>query len=215
MAPALFLLKYVDLALEVLVRRDASGFRQYLSALHVVLAYSAEKYSYVVSRFCVVKDLAEHLKAGRYCLLRVLDAYDRYFVSGPDYALLDPAGNYCAAAGDREDVFDRHEEGKLNFAHRCRNEVVACLHEFLDLCCPFVVCIALKCLQRAAAYDGNVVSGELVLAQKVSDLHLHKVEKFGVVNHVALVHEDYECGHVDLTSKKYVLAGLGHRAVCC
>src|SRR5690606_26275396 len=65
---AFFLLKYVDLALEVLVRRDASRLRQYLSALNVILACAAEKYAYVVSRFCIVKDLAEHFKAGRYCL---------------------------------------------------------------------------------------------------------------------------------------------------
>jgi hypothetical protein len=93
--------------------------------------------------------------------------------------------------------------------------VIACLHKFFDTCSPFVVSIALKCLQSAAAYDRNVVSGKLVLVQKISDLHLYKVEKFRVVYHVALVHEYYECRYVYLTRKKYVLAGLGHRTVCC
>jgi hypothetical protein len=73
--------------------------------------------------------------------------------------------------------------------------------------------VAFQRLERGTADDRDVVAGEFVLGKQLADFHLDEVEQLGVVDHVALVHEDDEGGHADLAGEQDVLAGLGHRAV--
>jgi hypothetical protein len=61
--------------------------------------------------------------------------------------------------------------------------------------------------------DGGVVAGEFVLGEQFAHFHFDEFEQFGVVDHVALVQEDDDVGHADLTGQQDVLAGLGHGAV--
>ncbi len=72
------------------------------------------------------------------------------------------------------------------------------------------------CLHRhksGAADDGGGVAGELVLVEDVTDFHINELEELLVIDLVALVEEDDDVGHADLTSEKNVLAGLGHGTV--
>ena len=64
-----------------------------------------------------------------------------------------------------------------------------------------------------AVDDGGVVAGEVVLVEELADFHLDELEQLGVVDHVALVHEDDDVGHTDLAGQQDVLARLGHGAV--
>ena len=64
-----------------------------------------------------------------------------------------------------------------------------------------------------AADDGHVVAREVVLAQQLAHLELDQLEQLGVVDHVDLVQEDDDVGHLDLARQQDVLARLGHRAV--
>ena len=65
----------------------------------------------------------------------------------------------------------------------------------------------------AAVDDGGGVAGEVVLVEQFAHFHLDEFEQLGVVDHVALVHEDDDVGHAHLARQQDVLAGLGHGAV--
>jgi hypothetical protein len=54
-------------------------------------------------------------------------------VADGDLALLDTAGDDGAAAGDREDVLDRHQERLVEVALRLLEELVDRAHELDDL----------------------------------------------------------------------------------
>ena len=115
------------------------------------------------------------------------------------------------AAGDREDVLDRHQERLVGVAGRLGDVGVARGHQLVDLAGPLLV--ALQRLQRRDLDHGDVVAGELVRGEELADLQLHQVEQLGVVDHVALVQRDHDRRHAHLARQQDVLAGLGHRAV--
>ena len=89
------------------------------------------------------------------------------------------------------------------------------VHQLLDRGVGRVVGVVgrLERLERGAADDRDVVTREVVLAQQLADLELDEVEQLGVVDHVDLVEEHHDVGHLDLAGQEDVLAGLGHRAV--
>ena len=125
--------------------------------------------------------------------------------------LLDPSGRHRAAAGDREDVLDRHQERLVQVADRLGDVGVERLGELEDL--ALVLLVALERLQRGADDERNVVAWELVLGQQVADLDLDELEQLGVVDHVRLIEEHDDVRHADLTSEQDVLTRLRHRAV--
>src|SRR5439155_8656783 len=112
------------------------------------------------------EDLAEHLDAGDDGArdLRV-DTDDLDGVAGVDHALLDTTGGDRAAAGDREDVFDRHQERLVEVALGLRDVGVEVLGELENLL--LVLLVALERLERRAGDERNVVARELVLGEKV------------------------------------------------
>ena len=73
--------------------------------------------------------------------------------------------------------------------------------------------MASSALSARAADDRDVVAREVVLGEQLADLELDQVEQLRVVDHVDLVEEDHDVGHLDLAGQQDVLAGLGHRAV--
>src|SRR5205823_5839381 len=75
-ATTLLFLEDVDLAHEVLVRRDAARLRQNLSALDVLALGPTEQRPDVVARPTFVQQLAEHLDAGDHRLHGVLEPDD-------------------------------------------------------------------------------------------------------------------------------------------
>src|SRR4051795_11639327 len=183
---ALVLAQDVDLGLEVGVRRGRARLDDDLAALDLLALDAAEQQADVLARPALVEQLAEHLDAGdgrRHLLF--LDADDVHGLVDLDDAPLDAAGDDGAAAGDREDVLDGHEEGLLDLADRLRHGVVNGIHELEQLAAPLGV--ALERLQRRDADDRDVVAGELVLAEQLADLELDELEDLLVVDHVGLV----------------------------
>jgi hypothetical protein len=73
--------------------------------------------------------------------------------------------------------------------------------------------VAFEGLQGGAVNDRGVVAREVVLGEQLAQFHFDEFEQFGVVNHVALVHEHENVRHANLTGEQDVLAGLRHRAV--
>src|SRR5437773_2054117 len=110
--PAAFLLlEDVHAGGELRVRGDAARLGEHLAALQLFALDTAEQYADVVARDALVERLLEHLHAGDDRLAGVLaEADDLDLVADLDHAALDAAGAHGAAALDREDVLDRHEE---------------------------------------------------------------------------------------------------------
>ena len=73
--------------------------------------------------------------------------------------------------------------------------------------------ITLEGLEAGTTHDRDVITREVVFAEKLADLHLDEIEKLFVIDHVDFVEENDEGRHTDLTGEKDVLAGLGHRTI--
>ena len=102
-----------------------------------------------------------------------MDAHDLDHVAGVDDALLDTAGRDGAAAGDREDVLDRHQEPACRGRARapgCRSQL---LGELDDL--GLVLLVALR-RWRGADDEGDVIAREVVLGEQIADLDLDELE---------------------------------------
>ena len=94
--------------------------------------------------------------------------------------------------------------------------VVNSVHQLLDagiLGSVGVVGLAGQSVQSGTLDDGDVVAGELVVGQGLADLHLDQLQQLLVVDLIALVQEDNDGGHADLTGQQDVLLGLSHGAV--
>ena len=144
-----------------------------------------------------------------------LDADDLDLLADLDDAALDAPGGHGAPALDAEDVLDGHQEGLVDGALGGRDVGVDRVHQLLDGGVGGVgrVVGGLEGLERGAADDRQVVTREVVLGQQLPDLELDELEQLRVVDHVHLVEEDHDVGHLDLARQEDVLAGLGHRAV--
>src|SRR5664279_4165171 len=185
--PAAFVLRQdVDVGLELGVRRDRAGLAHDLTALHVFTLGATKQHTHVVARTTFVEQLAEHLDAGDRGARGLLgDADDLDGLADLDDATLDTTGHDSAAAGDREHALDRHQERLLDLTNRLGHVAVARGQQFEDRLAPLGV--ALERLQRRHANHGDVVTGELVLAQQLADFELDELEDFFVVDNVGLV----------------------------
>src|SRR3954452_21405666 len=154
-AAALLLLQHVHLGLELRVRRDRLRLAQHLPALDLLALRAAQEAADVVAGLALIEDLAEHLDAGHDGGGRRADADDLHVVARVDDALLDAAGRDGPAAGDREDVLDRHQERTVERALRLGDVRVELLGEVEDLL--RVLRVALERLQRRPDHERDVV----------------------------------------------------------
>src|SRR5579862_3010408 len=212
-ASALLLGEDVGLGLELGVRLHRTRLAKDLAAFHLFAFRAAQQATDVVAGLALVEQLAEHFDAGDDGLERRLDADDFDFLANLDHAALDAAGTHRAAAGDREHVFDRHQERLILRALRLRNILVHRLHQGIDRVLAEFRILVFERRQRRAFNDRNLVAGELVLGQKLADFELDQLEELRIVHHVHLVEVDHECRYADLAGEQDVLAGLRHRAV--
>src|SRR5664280_1538968 len=173
---------------------------------------AAQQQADVVAGAALVEQLAKHLDTGdRRALDLLLDADDLDRLADLDHAALDPTGDHGAAAGDGEDVFDRHQERLVDVALGLRDGGVTGVHQLEDGAGP--LCVALERLERRAADHRKVVARELVVREQLANLELDQLEDLLVIDHVGLVEEDHDVGHANLTGQQHVLLGLRHRAV--
>src|SRR5260370_5083862 len=195
-AAALFLREHVDLALEVGVRRDRSGLGQHHAALHVFLRDTAQKKTCVVACQTLIQLLLEHLDAGDHRLAGLAEAHDLGLLAYLHLAALDAARGHRAAARDREDGLDRHQERLVHGALRLWNVLVDCFHQFVALGLPLG--FAVQRAQGRAADDRGVVAGVVVLRQQLAYLHLDQLDQLSVFHSIALVQEDHHLRNANL-----------------
>ncbi len=221
MTATLFLREDVDLALELGVRGDGARLGQDHAALEGLLVDAAEEDTDVLAGAPLVEGLLEHLDTGAG---RVTDLFlhtdDLERVARADDAALDPAGADGAAPLDGEHVLDGHQEVLVHVTLGERDVAVDRCHELVDalervIVGALAVVEGVLGAEGGATDDREIIAGELVLGEKLADLHLDEIEELLVVDLVDLVHEHHDGRHVDLTGEQDVLAGLGHRAVRC
>ena len=144
-----------------------------------------------------------------------LTPIDLDLLADVDDATLDTTGGDGAAALDAEDVLDGHEEGLVDRPLGGGDVGVDRVHQLCDAGVGRVVDVVggLERLERGAADDRQVVAGEVVLGEQLAHLELDELEQLLVVDHVDLVEEDDDVGHLHLAGQQDVLARLGHGAV--
>src|SRR5450759_383171 len=208
----LVLAQDVNLGLELLVRGDRTRLADDLPALDLLALDAAQQQADVVAGAALVEQLAKHLDTGDLRALDLLlDADDLDRLADLYHAALDPTVDHGAAAGDGEDVFDRHQERLVDVALGLRDGGVTGVHQLEDGAGPLGV--ALERLERRAADHRKVVARELIVREQLANLELDQLEDLLVIDHVGLVEEDHDVGHANLTGQQHVLLGLRHRAV--
>src|SRR5688500_13694186 len=168
--PALFLGQDVDLGLELRVGSDRARLGQNLTALDVLTLDAAEQETDVVARLTLIEQLAEHLDAGDDLLLGGTQTDDLDFLADLDHTALDTTGDDRAAAGDGEDVLDRHQERLVDGPLGNRNVAVHGVHELDDLVGPLVDVVGSRQgVEGGGADEGNVIAGKLVAREQLAD----------------------------------------------
>ncbi|CAN3976535.1 IS66 family transposase, partial [Dysosmobacter welbionis] len=171
----------------------------------------------VVAGLSVVQQLVEHLDAGdNGLLLLVGQANNLDFLAQLQDTTLHTAGSHGAAAGDGEHVLDGHQERHILLAVGGGDIVVNSIHQLLDagiLGSGGIAGLGNQSVQSGTLDDGDVVAGELILGEQLTDLHLHQLQQLGVVDLIALVQEHDDGGHAHLTGQQDVLTSLSHGAV--
>ena len=196
---------------------NGAGLAQNLAALDVGLGDTTQQAASVVAGLDEVQGLAEHLHGGDDGgLLLVGQANDLHGLASLQHATLHTAGSHGAAAGDGEHILDGHQEGQGVVTGRSGDIVVDSVHQLLDagiLGSVGIGGLGDQGVQSGTLDDGDLVAGELVLVQSLTDLHLDQLQQLLVVHLIALVQEDHDGGHAHLTGQQDVLLGLSHGAV--
>ncbi len=138
---------------------------------------------------------------------------DLDFLAHLHNAALDAPRHNRAAARNRENVLDRHQERLILRTLRLRNVAIHLLHQLQDRVMADLGLLALERRQRRALHDRNVVARELIFRQELAHLKLHQLQKLGIVDHVDLVQKHHKRRNADLARQKNMLARLRHRAV--
>ena len=211
MTSAFVLLQDVDLALELGVRGHGTRNADDLAALDLFTLGAAQQQTTVLAGVGLVHGLVEHLDTGDGGLLRRTNTHDFDFGVQRQLAALHTTGYHGAAAGNGEDVFDRHQERLVEVTNGLRNVGVNRFYELFNLLGPLG--IAFQGLQSGKV-DNRAVAVEALLLQVFADFVLHDFQHVFVhIRGIALVQSDQDGGHADLLGQQDVLLGLSHRAV--
>ena len=216
MTAAFVLGQNVDLGLEDLVGMNRTGLSQNLATLDLGTVNTTQQSADVIASLSIVQRLTEHLQAGDGGGQTVgLNADDLHCIANLSNATLNTTGSNSTTAGNGHDILDGHQEGLVLLTIGVGDIGIDSVHQLLDALVSGIIGIvgSLQSLQSGATNDRGVVAREVVLGQQLTDLHLDQIQQLLVVDHIALVHEDNDIGHADLTSQQDVLTGLGHGTI--
>src|SRR5699024_2477523 len=211
MPPTLLLSQHIHLGIELTMRRDRTGLTQHLTPLHILILGPTQQRTDVVPRLTLIEHLAKHLDTGTDRLLSRTNTDDLHLITGMNRTLLDLTGHNSATTRDRKHILDRHQERLVDITHRLRNKGIHRLHQLQNLGLP--LSITLKSLQSRHRHDRSVITRELILIEQLPHLHLNKLQKLLIIDHVALVQRNNTRRNPNLTSQQHMLTRLRHRTI--
>ena len=230
MTATFILRKNVNLCCKLLVNLYRTRLADNLTSFDLVTVDTTKKKTNVITSLSLIKSLTEHLDTSYDGLLRlVLDTNDINIIIYMKNTTLYTACSYSTTASDGEDILNRHKERLIHLTHRLRNVGINSIHQLHDAISPCKVRLIrikrrtiselsrlgtiLKSLECRTTDDRNVISRELILVKKISDLHLYELDELRIIDHIALVKEYNDSRNTYLTSKKDVLSCLCHNTI--
>ncbi len=214
MTTALFFAQNVDFSFELGVRLDGTWLDQNLATLNVVTLGAAQQNAAVLASTTFVEQLAEHLNAGAGSDGSVTQTNDFQWILDFDDTALNTTSYNSTATGDREHVFDWHQERLVDSTLWLRDIAVQSFDQLLDGSgAHLVVVFAFQRHTGRADDDWSVVAREVVSAQQIAHFHLNQFQQLSVVYEVSLVQEDHDVRNANLTGQQDVLTSLWHRTI--
>ena len=145
--------------------------------------------------------------------MRRTDTNDFNFVANLQHTAFHTTRHHRATTGDREHVFNRHQERMINVTHRRRDVSIHRFGQLDDRRNTDFRLVAFQSQLGRTLHDRNFVAREVVVAQQVADFHFHEFEQFSIVHHVALVQVHNDVRNAHLASQQDVFTRLRHRTV--
>ncbi len=214
MTTAFFLAQNVHFSGELGVRLNGTWLNQNLATLNVVTLGATQQNAAVLASTTFVEQLAEHFNAGAGGFLSVAQTNDLNFFLDANDTTLNTASYHGATTGDREYVFDRHQERLVDSTLWLWDVGIQSFYQLLNSgSAHFVVVLAVQSHQSRTDDDWSVITWEVVSAQQIAHFHLNQFQQLSVVNHVSLVQEDNDVRNAYLTGQQDVLTSLRHRTI--
>ncbi len=214
MTAAFFLAQNVNFSGELGVRLNGAWLNQNLATLNVVTLGTTQQNAAVLACTTFVEQLAEHFNAGAGSFLSVAQTNDLNFFLDANDTTLNTTSYHGATAGDREYVFDWHQERLVDCTLWLWDVGIQSFYQTLNSGgTHFVVVLAVQSHQSRTDDDRSVVTWEVVSAQQIAHFHLNQFQQLSVVNHVSLVQEDNDVRNAYLTGQQDVLTSLWHRTI--
>mmetsp|Transcript_34830 Transcript_34830/g.58156 ORF Transcript_34830/g.58156 Transcript_34830/m.58156 type:complete len:217 (-) Transcript_34830:414-1064(-) len=212
MPATLFLLQHINLALEFSVGTNGARLGDHHTTLQTLLLQATHEDANIVSSLCTVHDLAEGLNSNTSGFLRIFISINCQLVT----RLYDPCANLTSAdstaSTDVKNLLNGHQKRFIERPFRKFNTAVKSIHKLLQLGFPLLV--TLQAQQSRPMNEGDLVGIELVLIQKLPQLHLNKLEHLLIILLVTFVDEHHKVGDPDLMGQQDVLPSLGHGTIC-
>src|SRR5471032_2717025 len=211
---AFFFAQHVHFSFELGVRLNRTWLNQNLATLNVVTLGTTQQNAAVLASTTFVEQLTEHFNTGAGGDGSVTQTNDFQWILNLNDTALDTTSYNSTATGDREYVFDWHQERLVDNTNWIWNVAVQGLNQFTNGSgAHFVVILAVQSHQSGTDDDRSVVAWEVVSAQQIAHFHLNQFQQLSVVNHVSLVQEDNDVRNANLTGQQDVLTSLRHRTI--
>src|SRR5699024_927070 len=124
MTSTFFFGKNVNLGCEIRVRLNAAGLSQYLTTLNIFATRTTQQHPDVITRFTLIKKLAEHLNTRARRFDRITNANNLKLIAYFNNTALNTTRYHRTAPRDREHVLNGHQERTINRTLWRRNVLI-------------------------------------------------------------------------------------------
>ncbi|CAI8735735.1 Anti restriction protein [Pseudomonas marginalis] len=211
---AFFLAQNVNFCGELGVRLNRTWLNQNLATLNVVTLGTTQQNAAVLASTTFVEQLAEHFNTSADSVGSVTQTNDFQRILNANDTALDTTSHNSTTTGDREYVFDWHQERLVSQTNWFWDVAVQGFNQFTNGSgAHFVIVFAFQRHTSRTDDDRSVVAWEVVSAQQIAHFHLNQFQQLSVVYQVSLVQENHDVRNAYLTGQQDVLTGLWHRTI--
>ena len=193
------------------MRSNRTRLRQHLTPLHLILINTPKQRTNIVPSLTLIKQLPEHLNTRTRRLLSITNTNDLNLIASIDHTLLNLPSHNRPTTRNREHILNRHQERTIQITLRLRDVLIHRSHQLHDLVTRRR--ITLQRLQRRHMHHRHIITRKLILRQKLTSLHLHKLQQLLIINHVSLIQSHHDRRHPNLPSQQHMLTSLRHRTI--